>query len=715
MKKQKLEGVCIPAVILYMASVSIALMYTICRSEMVICSIAMTAACAAVYMLFYLLRGRKALSVIAAGVLGAVVLVMLNSVDAFSLAKGGFMDFIFTASEEYDSSFAACAIVMFSAFIGFVCFYFSAAVPRRGILISPAFVPLILSSRTAGGLPLWMVYFMAGSFLLCCAVLSRPASGAADDAGKRVHTIHRTVLGAGIALVSVLIAFLLPKSTVTPYGDVLNEVFSGSRGGYMNVSDRLSNFVSNSSVNRGGNNPRQDLLFVVSSADAIYIDRWTFDLYNGAKGWTTNDDYNKGYDNWESKAKLSSSADLIINLKYAARNGGLEQYAERLEKIPDYLSDTGTMVISIADGSTASVVLHPQGALSVTAYPNEKNVFRTPRGEMFFEKEPEPNINYAIEYDRSPVNEYFVREFTFDEVYDMIVQASEEGFLGADRETALLSEYNFAELYLRQTDIGDVEISDEIRQLALEITEGIESDYDKVLALEKWFGEAGFVYDLEYVPARTDADYFLFNSKRGICSDYATALTLMVRSLGIPAKYTEGFVLSEESRQQDGRYYVTADKAHAYTQVFIAGSGWVNFDGVKYASKAEKSSMLSVVAYIAVGIALVLIILLIIFRKKISDALFTAGLNLRKPEVRVRKAYKRINGEACEIAGVRKGTLTTGETASVISNALGMKDESEYIRSVCDELFYNGSVTGDTSKLSGVYKEIRRRRRRLKK
>lgn len=715
MKKQRFEGVCIPAVMLFMASVSIALMYTICRSEAVVCSIVMTAACAAVYMLFYTLRGKKALTTIAAAVLGAVMFAALNLIDAFSFSKGGFIDFIFTASEEYNSGYAGCAILIFSVFIGFVCYYFSAAVPRRGILLSPAFVPLILSARTAGGLPLWMVYFMAGSYLLSCAVISRPAGGASDDAGKTVHTVHRALMGAGIALVSVLIAFLIPKSTSTPYGDVLNEVFSNGRGGYMNVSDRLSNFVSNSSVNHGGNNPQQNLLFVVSSEDAAYIDRWSFDLYNGAKGWTADNSYNTGYDGWESKAALRSSAELIIDLKYAAKNGGLEEYADRLSGIPDYLPDTGTMVISIADGSAARVVLHPQEALSVTTYPQDRPVYRTPRGELFFENEPEPNISYAIKYDRDPVNEYFVREFTFTEVCDMIRQAADEGFIGADREAALMEEYNYALNYSLHGGDGETEISDEISQLAREITEGIENDYDKVLALEKWFGEAGFVYDLDYVPARTDADYFLFTSKRGICSDFASALTLMVRSLDIPARYTEGFVLSEDSRQEDGRYYVTSDKAHAYTQVFIAGSGWVTFDGVKYAQKAEKSALLSAAVYIAAGAAVVVAVLLILFRRKISDAVFSVGLKLRRPEARVRKAYKRINGEACDIVGVRRGTLTTGETASVLSNTLGMKEESEYVRRVCDELFYSGKVSGNASDLGGVCREIRRRRRRLKK
>ena len=51
----------------------------------------------------------------------------------------------------------------------------------------------------------------------------------------------------------------------------------------------------------------------------------------------------------------------------------------------------------------------------------------------------------------------------------------------------------------------------------------------------KWFGDDGFVYDLSYAPAEHTPNYFLLESKRGICSDYASALTLLARAAGLPA------------------------------------------------------------------------------------------------------------------------------------------------------------------------------------
>ena len=79
--------------------------------------------------------------------------------------------------------------------------------------------------------------------------------------------------------------------------------------------------------------------------------------------------------------------------------------------------------------------------------------------------------------------------------------------------------------------VGDTGITPEIQALADEITAGLTNDFDKAEALEKWFGDDGFVYDLSYAPAEHTPNYFLLESKRGICSDYASALTLLARAV----------------------------------------------------------------------------------------------------------------------------------------------------------------------------------------
>ncbi len=69
--------------------------------------------------------------------------------------------------------------------------------------------------------------------------------------------------------------------------------------------------------------------------------------------------------------------------------------------------------------------------------------------------------------------------------------------------------------------------------------------------------------------------YFLYVGKEGYCTYFASAMTVMCRMAGLPARYVEGFVAEPSS---DGLAYVTGENAHAWTEVYFEGFGWVPFD-----------------------------------------------------------------------------------------------------------------------------------------
>jgi len=71
--------------------------------------------------------------------------------------------------------------------------------------------------------------------------------------------------------------------------------------------------------------------------------------------------------------------------------------------------------------------------------------------------------------------------------------------------------------------------------------------------------------------------HFLFNSKKGYCSYYAFAFTLMLRSLGIPCRLAAGFFV-DSSTEAFGYYPVRADMAHAWAEVWFPGYGWIEYD-----------------------------------------------------------------------------------------------------------------------------------------
>lgn len=85
--------------------------------------------------------------------------------------------------------------------------------------------------------------------------------------------------------------------------------------------------------------------------------------------------------------------------------------------------------------------------------------------------------------------------------------------------------------------------------------------------------------DLEPVPHGKDfAEYFFFDQKKGYCIHYATTATLMLRILGVPARYVTGYMVSPDAFvESEGGFTakVPDSQAHAWVEVYRTGKGWI--------------------------------------------------------------------------------------------------------------------------------------------
>jgi len=134
------------------------------------------------------------------------------------------------------------------------------------------------------------------------------------------------------------------------------------------------------------------------------------------------------------------------------------------------------------------------------------------------------------------------------------------------------------EQYGRWTDLPEDALDPRIEQIANEWTAGAASDYDKVLAIQHRFHAGGFEYDTD-VEIADDADAlltFLTQTKTGFCQQYATAMAVLARELGIPARIAVGYQAG--TLQEDGGYLVQTKNAHAWVEVFFEGYGWLQFE-----------------------------------------------------------------------------------------------------------------------------------------
>jgi protein-glutamine gamma-glutamyltransferase len=127
-----------------------------------------------------------------------------------------------------------------------------------------------------------------------------------------------------------------------------------------------------------------------------------------------------------------------------------------------------------------------------------------------------------------------------------------------------------------------------IAPLALQITARVQTAYDKAVTLENYLrSRYGYTLNLSGKPGGDPLAHFLFEARAGHCEYFASAMTVMLRTLGIPAREVNGF-LPGEYNDLGGDYVVRASDAHSWVEAYFPENGWVTFDptpaGPAYAS-----------------------------------------------------------------------------------------------------------------------------------
>ncbi|MFZ0820083.1 MAG: DUF3488 and transglutaminase-like domain-containing protein [Candidatus Acidiferrales bacterium] len=136
-----------------------------------------------------------------------------------------------------------------------------------------------------------------------------------------------------------------------------------------------------------------------------------------------------------------------------------------------------------------------------------------------------------------------------------------------------------------------------IPPLALEATAAATTPYDKARALEGYLRtHYGYTLDLTGSPGNDPLAHFLFERRAGHCEYFASAMTVMLRTLGIPARYINGFQTGEYNNI-GGDFIVRASDAHSWVEAYFPGSGWSTFDPTPVGDSAPQGWTASVGKY----------------------------------------------------------------------------------------------------------------------
>lgn len=137
-----------------------------------------------------------------------------------------------------------------------------------------------------------------------------------------------------------------------------------------------------------------------------------------------------------------------------------------------------------------------------------------------------------------------------------------------------------------------------IPELAKQITKNAQTPFDKALAIESYLRNR-FTYTLNLTGKLGDDPlaHFLFETRAGHCEYFASAMTIMLRTLGVPSREINGF-LPGEFNELGGDYIVRASDAHSWVEVYFPGSDWQVFDPTPSAPESSNGFLTRLGKYI---------------------------------------------------------------------------------------------------------------------
>ena len=123
--------------------------------------------------------------------------------------------------------------------------------------------------------------------------------------------------------------------------------------------------------------------------------------------------------------------------------------------------------------------------------------------------------------------------------------------------------------------------------LAGDIASAGTTAYEKAFALQSWLSRnCRYTLDVEDHPANVDfVTRFVLETREGYCTYFASALTVLCRMVGLPARYVEGYLAVPGD---SGEALVTSLNAHAWTEVYFKSFGWLTFDATPRQQDPEK-------------------------------------------------------------------------------------------------------------------------------
>jgi transglutaminase-like putative cysteine protease len=458
--------------------------------------------------------------------------------------------------------------LLFIVALGFILAYTSAWLVYRTrspwlMIVANAVVLLINLSNVDAGYTIFLVVFLIAALLLLLRFnlyesvkrWQRQGLRYADDIGWDVMQA-----GALLSIGILIFSWLLPAGYLDP---TVSQVWSLNSNPWVQFQNTWNRAfaVDGGAIppNRGnfrdtlvlGGNPNlnNEIVFTVKSDDGTqYLQSVSYDTYASDRGWLVSP-YSVVKVNANQQYAAGAQLTHLIKQKVTVVNAPGEQYP--------YLFGASEIVLTNVKPS----LWQSETTGEVTAWLGQSSYLTN-------------GTTYSVVSSVSSADEKSLRSIPLPADAPQSLPPMYDEY-----ETPVPVTYFNPAIVKDYTQLPD-KLDPRIVALAKKITAKAPTMYDKAVALEKYLRD-NYTYDVHIQrPLSEDGvAWFLFDnpSKSGYCNYFASAMAVMARSIGIPARVSAGYTNGEFDGKNDQRV-IRGKDAHAWTQIYFAGYGWINFE-----------------------------------------------------------------------------------------------------------------------------------------
>jgi hypothetical protein len=455
--------------------------------------------------------------------------------------------------------------LLFIIALGFLLAYTSAWLVYRTrspwlMIIANAVVLLINLSYIEMGYIVFLVVFLVAALLLLLRFnlyessvrWKRQGLRCADDLGWEFMQA-----GALISIGILILAWLLPWGYTN---NAAEQIWSADNNPWVQLQNTWNRLVSvsggNNVSNHGnftdtlvlGGNPHlnNDVVFTVVTDDGSqYLESLSYDTYNG-RNWTINSTLGTSLN--ANTVSYDGSVDLrAIQQKITVVNPPGEQNSYLLGASQIASSDQSAKVLTNRVDGSVIAWLRANGKLAAG------NTYKI--------------VSYISAADIKTLR-------------TVPLPIDAPSFIPDPNHPDLPSPVTYYPPGILRTYLqlpGNLDSNIKIK--AQQITARATTMYDKAVALESYFRD-NFTYDvnISLPPGEEATSWFLFRShQRGFCNYFATAMAVMARELGMPARVVAGYTNGKYDARHHQQVIYGVD-AHSWVQIYFAGYGWINFE-----------------------------------------------------------------------------------------------------------------------------------------